>query len=401
MMAESKAHSGQAPHLPLPEGIESSYVDCTSSCGLSFHILSSGRDESRSKPLILLTHGYPELAFSWRKLIPSLAATGYYVVAPDQRGYGRTTGWDNSSWEKVDLMQFTMTNLVRDLVCLVYALGYKKVYCIIGHDFGAVASAMAPLIRPDVFTSCIQMSHPHHAPQTPPWAVGEAKSPPPTSAAKASTTTIQDSLKQLDPPRKHYKWYNSGSDAAHDWDNPPQGLQSFLRGYFHVKSADWAKNDPHPLKEWSAEQLATMPHYYIMPLESTMPQAVAGSMEDEDANTTKRWLPDDDLAVYVSEWQRTGFQGALNWYRAQTSQSPQQQRDMLLFAGRKIEVPCCFISGKQDWGNYQQPGAIDAYSETCTDFRGVTFVENAGHWVQQEQPEKVLDAIFAFLDGLE
>ncbi|GAB7341515.1 hypothetical protein MBLNU457_7734t1 [Dothideomycetes sp. NU457] len=351
-MSESEADSGQAPPLPLPEGIESTYVDCTNSCGLSFHILSSGRDESRFKPLVLLTHGYPELAFSWRKLIPSLAAKGYYVVAPDQRGYGRTTGWDTSSWEKVDLMQFTMTNLVRDLVCLVYALGYKKVHCIIGHDFGAVSSAMAPLIRPDVFTSCIQMSHPHHAPPTPPFATGEAKSPRSTTESNPTPTTIQDSLKQLDPPRKHYKWYNSGPDAADDWNNPPQGLQAFLRGYFHLKSADWAKNDPHPLKEWTAEQLSTMPHYYIMPLDSTMPQAVSASMQGEDADLTKRWLPDDDLSVYVSEWQRTGFQGALNWYRAQTSQSPQQQRDMLLFAGRKIEVPCCFISGKQDWGNY-------------------------------------------------
>jgi len=346
-----------------------------------------------------LTHGYPELAFSWRKLIPSLTAKGYYVVAPDQRGYGRTTGWDTSSWDKVDLMQFTMTNLVRDLVCLVYALGYKKVHCIIGHDFGAVSSAMAPLIRPDIFTSCIQMSHPHHAPPSPLFAPGETEHMS-TSQSPAVKSTIQDSLKELDPPRKHYKWYNSGSDAASDWDNPAQGLQDFLRGYFHIKSADWAKNDPHPLKEWNAEQLATMPDYYIMPLKATMPQAVATSMQGEDSNTTKRWLSDDDLTVYVSEWQRTGFQGALNWYRAQTSQSPQQQRDMLLFAGRKIEVPTCFISGNKDWGNYQQPGAIDAYNETCTDFRGVTFIEGAGHWVQQERPEKVLDAVFAFLDSL-
>jgi len=400
-MSSSNADIGTLPSLPLPEGVESSYVDCTKPCGLSFHILSSGRDESRQKPLILLIHGYPELAFSWRKLIPALTAKGYYVVAPDQRGYGRTTGWDTSPWDKVDLTQFTMTNLVRDLVCLVYALGYKKVHCIIGHDFGAVSSAMAPLIRPDIFKSCVQMSHPHHAPPSPPFAIGETKHIPSSQSSPGKPTSIQDSLKELDPPRKHYKWYNSDSDAASDWYNPTQGLKTFLRGYFHIKSADWSKNDPHPLKEWTAEQLATMPDYYIMPLNATMPQAVATSMQGEDANTSKRWLPDDNLAVYVSEWQRTGFQGALNWYRAQTSQSPQQQRDMLLFAGCQIEVPTCFISGDKDWGNYQQPGAIDAYNETCTDFRGVTFVEGAGHWVQQEQPEKVLEAIFAFLDSHE
>lgn len=131
-----------------------------------------------------------------------------------------------------------------------------------------------------------------------------------------------------------------------------------------------------------------------------MPEAVAGEMDGEDASLTTKWLPDSDLDVYVSEWERTGFQGGLNWYRAQTSSSPVQKRDMLLFAGRKIEVPCCFISGQKDWGNYQQPGALDGYKNSATDFRGATFVPGAGHWVQQEQPEKVLSAVVEFLKGL-
>ena len=397
----SDKSSASLPPLPLPKGVESSYVDCTSSCGLVFHILSAGRDPSTQtqKPLILLTHGYPELAFSWRNIIPRLAAKGYHVVAPDQRGYGRTSGWDSKDWDKVDLRQFTMTNLVRDLVCLVYALGYDKVHCIVGHDFGAVASAMAGLMRPDMFTSCIQMSHPHHAPPTPPSAIGEQTRPPLTRfpSSQLPSTDIQDELAKLDPPRKHYKWYNSTRPAADDWYYAPQGLRDFLRGYFHVKSADWARNEPHALTAWSAEQLAQMPEYYILPLKSSMPEAVEASMEGEDTSATKRWLTDGDLAVYVFEWQRTGFQGALNWYRAQTSQSSAQRRDMLLFAGRKIEVPCCFISGEKDWGNYQQPGALEGYEKSCGDFRGVTFVKGAGHWVQQEQPERVTEAILGFL----
>ncbi|KAJ9625026.1 hypothetical protein H2203_004977 [Taxawa tesnikishii (nom. ined.)] len=247
---------------------------------------------------------------------------------------------------------------------------------------------MAPLMRPDMFTSCIQMSHPHHAPPLP-----SAPSDPPKP-------DIQAELAKLEPPRKHYKWYNSTSDAAKDWDDPRQGLQAFLRGYFHLKSADWAQNDPRPLREWSAKELGQMPEYYILPLHSSMPDAVAANMEGEDASVTTRWLPDSALSVYASEWERNGFQGGLNWYRAQTSSSPVQKRDMLLFSGRKIEVPCCFISGRKDWGNYQQPGALDGYKESCTDFRGATFVDGAGHWVQQEQTEKVLDAIKAFLDGL-
>lgn len=387
--------------LPLPEGIQESYVDCTDSCGLVFHVLTAGKDEQRRRPLILLTHGFPEIAYSWRKIMPALAAKGYYVVAPDQRGYGRTTGWDTRPFDQVDLNQFTMTNLVRDLVCLVYALGYDSVHCHIGHDFGAVSSAMAPLMRPDIFRASIQMSHPHHAPPTPSFAIETSSSPPEERAASsAAKPDIQAELAKLNPPRKHYKWYNSTSSAASDWDTPSQGLHEFLRGYFHLKSANWPRNAPHPLKEWTAEQLGTMPEYYIMPKELSMSKTVAKNMQGEEESATTKWLPDAELDVYVKEWQRVGFQGGLNWYRAQTSSSRIQKADMLLFAGRKIEVPITFISGEKDWGNFQQPGALDGYKESCSDFRGSTFIPNAGHWVQQEQPDRVVEAVGKFLENL-
>ncbi|EMC93722.1 hypothetical protein BAUCODRAFT_205529 [Baudoinia panamericana UAMH 10762] len=388
-MAETNGHTPSP--LPIPEGITEDYVDCTSSCGLNYHILKAGQP---GQPLVLFCHGYPELAFSWRKIMPSIAAQGYYCVAMDQRGYGRTTGWDEASYGEVDLTQYTMTNLVRDLVCLVYALGYQEVHCIIGHDFGAVSSAMAALIRPDIFQSTIQMSHPHHAPPSPPFGDEPQK----------QKLDVQAELAKLEPPRKHYKWYNSTPTAAHDWDNPPQGLEAYLRGYFHLKSADWATNAPHPLTEWSAKQLAVMPEYYVMRKDHSMPESVASNMQGEDASATQPWLSPSDLQVYVREWQRTGFQGALNWYRAQTASTPQSAKDMFLFAGRRIEVPCCFVSGKQDWGNYQQPAAFESYEDDkvvrkgC--FKGARLIDHAGHWVQQEQPEKVIDEVKKFLSGL-
>ncbi|KAF2725268.1 alpha/beta-hydrolase [Polychaeton citri CBS 116435] len=381
------------PPLPLPPGITEDYIDCTSSCGLRYHILKAGQPGS---PLILFTHGYPELAFSWRKVMPAIAAAGpYYCVAMDQRGYGRTTGWESaSSFEGTDLGKFVFTNLVRDLVCLVYKLGYKEVGCIVGHDFGAVSSAMAALMRPDIFKATVQMSHPHHAPPAPPF--GDSKQSP--------GLDIQAELARLDPPRKHYKWYNSTPQAAGEWDNPPQGLEAYLRGYFHLKSADWEKNAPHPLKEWSAKQLEVMPEYYIMRKDDSLPEAVAKNMEGEDAAKTERWLSPEEMQVYCQEWRRTGFQGALNWYRAQTASTSQSAADMLLFAGRKIQVPCTFISGKQDWGNYQQPGAFEGYgdpecvAEGC--FRGARLIDGAGHWVQQEQPEAVRRELLDFLASL-
>lgn len=379
------------PALPLPSGISEDYIDCTSSCGLNFHILKAG---DPSKPLILFCHGYPELAFSWRKIMPTIAAQGYFCVAMDQRGYGRTTGWDQKPFHEVDLNEYTITNLVRDLVCLVYGLGYTTVHTIIGHDFGGVSSAATALARPDIFKSTIQMSHPHHAPPTP---------PSPNKPAQPKLD-IQAELSKLSPPRKHYKWYNSTPTAASDWEHPPQGLETYLRGYFHLKSATWSQNNPHPLTEWSAKALEEMPEYYIMRASDTFPDSIARNMEGEDLHASESWLEPDALGVYVSEWGRTGFQGALNWYRAQTASTPQSKKDLFLFSGRRIEVPVAFISGKQDWGNYQQPGALESYEDDgCVRrgcYRGATLIDGAGHWVQQEQPKQVIDAITAFLGTL-
>ncbi|KAH9905265.1 Alpha/Beta hydrolase protein [Xylariomycetidae sp. FL2044] len=377
--------------LPLPDGISEEYIDCTESCGLNWHVIKSG---VKGKPLVLFCHGFPELAYSWRKILPTIAKAGYYCVAMDQRGYGRTTGWPRQSFEDVDLTQYVFTNLVRDLVCLVYQLGYTEVFSIIGHDFGAVSSAMAALMRPDIFRSTIQMSHPHHRPPSPPLG----------GQLQKAKTDIQAELAGLHPPRKHYKYYNSTPQAAPDWENPSQGLKEFLRGYFHLKSADWSQNEPHPLKYWSAEGLADMPEYYIMRKDRSMPETVDDNMTGEDFKKTERWLTDEELDVYCQEWHRTGFQGALNWYRAQTSSTAQSAKDMLLFAGRKIEVPCTFISGAQDWGNYQQPGALEGYEdpdcvrEGC--FKGAKLIEGAGHWVQQEQPDEVIREILSFFRAL-
>ncbi|KXJ86855.1 Alpha/Beta hydrolase protein [Microdochium bolleyi] len=377
--------------LPLPAGISEEVIDCSESCGLVWHALTAGK---RGQPLVLFCHGFPELAFSWRKVMGKVADAGYFCVAMDQRGYGRTTGWPKRDFHDVVLTDYTFTNLVRDLVCLVYALGYTEAFSIVGHDFGGVSSAMAALVRPDVFKSTVQLSHPHHA--TPKPTLGNGPGP--------KKVDIQAELAKLDPPRKHYKYYNSTPEAATHWDNPSQGLEQFLRGYFHLKSADWPQNKPRPLEKWTAEDLAPMPEYYIMQKQHSMPETIAHNMRGEDYAKTETWLTADDLRVYCGEWQRTGFQGALNWYRAQTGSTKDAAKDMLLFAGRVIEVPCMFISGKQDWGNHQQPGALESYDDPATVkpgcFRGLRLIDNAGHWVQQEQPEAVVKELLSFFETL-
>ena len=356
---------------------------------LSFHIIEAGK---KGNPLILLVHGFPELAYSWRKVMPGLAEAGFYVVAVDQRGYGRTTGWDTSDFEHVDLRSFSITYLIRDMVVLVHALGYREVNCIVGHDFGSVTASLCALVRPDFFRKVILMSHPFKGSPNLPFDLS-----PFHDDKNQPQEDIHHELANLSEPRKHYKWYYSTAEANQEM-SPPKGLYEFLRGYFYFKSADWSGNEPYPLKAWTAAELAKMPYYYIMPLKSGMREVVSGDMSNVNHTTvyqkSSRWLPDSELAFYVSEYGRTGFQGGLNWYRVQTD--PKTLRDLDLFAGKKIEVPCMFISGSKDWGTYQEPGVIENMKNVCLDFRGVVLIDGAGHWVQQEQAVEVTKNILAF-----
>lgn len=362
--------------IPLPDGVTSRQVD-TAPYSLSFHILEAGKSPSCQRPLIILLHGFPELAYSWRKCMPLLAAKGYYVVAPDQRGYGRTKGWDNSEYSKTDLKDFSVTNLIKDVVCLVYALNYTKVSCLVGHDFGAVSAACCALARPDLFERLVLMSHPFKgAPQL--WPKPQVN--------------MEAELAQLG--RKHYKWYYSTAAANGDMLNPVDELPQFLRGYFHLKSADWEGNHPEPLKAWSASELARMPRYYIMDIDDTMRQAVAKDMEGD---VSHEWLTDEELGVYVEEWRRNGFQGGLNWYRVQTGQA--NQKDAIMFAGKKLEVACLFVSGQKDWGIYQEPGVVEKMGDVCTNFHGVVKVDGAGHWLPQEKPKEAVDCILKLVES--
>ena len=153
----------------LPAGIRSRVVNNNN--GLMVHVLEAGF-ETPGRPVRLLLHGFPELAYSWRKVMLPLAAAGYHVIAPDQRGYGRTIGWDDSY--DADADPFRILNMVRDAMGLVYALGYRSVAMVVGHDAGAPVASWCALIRPDIFRSVTIMSSPFEgAPRcasTPPMA---------------------------------------------------------------------------------------------------------------------------------------------------------------------------------------------------------------------------------------
>jgi pimeloyl-ACP methyl ester carboxylesterase len=375
------------PSLPLPTGIRSRHF--TAINGLDMHALEAGFGAGQ-RPVILLLHGFPELAYSWRKVMPLLADAGYHVVAPDQRGFGRTTGWDGDY--DGDLASYHMFNLVRDVLALVTALGVRQVHAMVGHDFGSPVAAWCALIRPDVFNSVVLMSAPFGgAPRFPVDSV--AATPPPP------TPNIHEQLAALPRPRMHYQRFYSTRGADADMRLCPQGLHDFLRAYFHVKSADWPRNTPHPLAAMSGEELAKLPTYYVMEMGKGMAETVAPEIPSAQQIADCAWLPEAELAVYAAEFGRTGFQGGLQWYRSVGN--PGHLAQFPLFAGRRIEVPSCFIAGANDWGIYQRPGDFEAMqSGACADFRGCHLIERAGHWVQQEQPEAMSRALTDFLKSV-
>ena len=352
----------------LPEGIRSRIVPGIN--GLAMHVLEAGNPEH---PCLLLLHGFPELAFSWRKVMGPLAALGYHVIAPDQRGYGRTTGWQDGY--DADLAPFRLFNLVRDMLGLLHALGRTEVAAVVGHDFGSPVAAWCALLRPDVFRAVALMSSPFAG--------------PPMIGRPAPAQDVHAGLAALPRPRKHYQWYYSTPQANADMVHARQGLHAFLRAYYH----------PYRLAGWTAEGLAALPTYYVMDLGATMAETVAPEMPSAAAIAANAWLPDADLAVYAAEYARTGFQGGLQWYRCRTT--GRFEAELEVFSGRGIDVPSCFISGASDWGIEQVPGALEAMQgQGCRAMRFVALIEGAGHWVQQEQPEAVVRHLARFLGGL-
>jgi len=371
---------------PLPKGIRSRFINDVN--GLDMHVLEAGF-ETEGRPLVLLLHGFPEIAYSWRKVMLPIAEAGFHVIAPDQRGYGWTVGWD-ADYDG-DLDSFKLLAIVRDTLALVRRLGYRTVATVVGHDFGSPVAAYCALVRGDVFRSVALMSAPFGGP--PPFAAGDRD-----AVRRSQPVDIHAALAKLPRPRKHYQWYYGTPAANDDMTSCAEGIHAFLRAYFHHKSADWQENRPFKLKDWSAAELARMPTYYIMDQAATMAETVAPFLPGADEIAACHWLRDDELAVYASAYEKTGFQGGLQWYRCMTD--PEKTNDLMLFSGRTIDVPSCFLAGSRDWGVYQKPGDFEHMQQAiCSDMRGCHLIDGAGHWVQQEQAGEVSRLLLTFIES--
>jgi len=375
----------------LPSGVRPRLVLNVN--GLTVNLIEAG---TQGQPLVLLIHGFPNLGYSWRKVMPALAKAGYYVIAPDCRGFGRTTGWNNS-WD-TDPTPFLMLNMVRDEIALVYALGYRKTEMVVGHDQGQLLATYAAIIRPDMFPRLTTVSSAGGVP--PSFPVGGAERKPAYSNAELDAEYVK-----LNPPRRGYQDYWASKQADEDMKHVPQGMSDFFRAFYYMKGGEFPGNqDLTPLRPMStakeaAQENARMPEYYVMRRDRGMPATMAAYMPSRDYIANCKWFTPAECDVYGQEYARSGWTGALHEYRHRRNNAyPPTLAEQLTFSGRTIDVPAQFIAGKQDWGaNRIAGGPMEAGRNGFTKFIGVRLVDRAGHWPHEEQPEIVSEHLVSFL----
>jgi pimeloyl-ACP methyl ester carboxylesterase len=369
----------------LPRGIRSRRVDTNNQVVL--HILEAGF-ESPGRPCVVLLHGFPELAYTWRNQMLPLARAGYHVIAPDARGYGLSASQPVAYSDS--LVPYSQFNRVSDVLGLVRALGHEKVAMVVGHDWGGPTAQWCARLRPDVFRSVVSVSTPFlHEPKLP---LNTALHPD----AAAPEVDIDKDLAELPRPRKHYATYCASREANENMWHAPQGIHALLREQFYFKSADWEGNKPFPLKSETASEFAKMPTYYIMDLNNGMAETMAEHQPSLKYIATCQWMTEANLDVYAAQFTRTGFQGGLNYYRVDADDALWNEQH--IFTGKTIDVPACYIGGARDWGVYQRPGAFQAMSKVCTRLQGTHLVPAAGHSVVEEKPGPVNQILIDFLN---
>lgn len=311
----------------------------TAANGIRVHYVEQG-----TGPLVLLCHGFPEGWYSWREQLSALAAAGFRAVAPDMRGYGLTQA-------PAEIAAYSILHLVGDVVGLVSALGERQAV-IVGHDWGANVAWHAALFRPDLFPAVAALSVPYR-PRGP--------APPLEMLRKAGQLT-------------HY-WFHfqePGVAEAEFERDPRAALRRVLYSISGDAPPETRKLTLQPGKGWLANTL--------------------------DPAHLPSWITEADIDHMAAEFARSGFRGGLNWYR-------NIDRNWELtapWAGALIRQPALFIAGSDDPVIAFGPGAaaLAALSNPVPGLRRKLLIDGAGHFIQQERPQLVNDAILEFLSGL-
>ena len=296
-------------------------------------------------PLILGVHGWPELWYSWRHQMAYFAERGHRVAAMDVRGYG-------GSSKPHEIAAYTLRELASDVAAVARHLSPEPVI-LLGHDWGAPIVYATALLHPDAVRALAGLS----VPFTPP-----------------GPQSFLDLATRLFANRFFYQLYFQQEGVAEA--ELEADIPAALRKIYFALSGD------APPDMWLQERPAT----------ETLLQRL------EDPDPFPDWMTPQDLAVYADAFEAGGFRGPINRYRAQRL-DPEQ---LSAVHGKRLEQPTCFIAGERDLVRHFAPsGDLYALADAAADdFRGATIVPDAGHWVQQEVPEAVNEALGAFVAGL-
>lgn len=306
--------------------------------GIDLHMLEAGRGFP-----VLLLHGFPELSFSWRHQLPALASAGYRAIAPDQRGYGKSS-------RPPDLTDYDIEHLMGDAIALLDELGCDRAV-VVGHDWGSMVAWTLALRHPDRFAGVVGMSVPF---------IPRGALPP-----------VQV-FRQLFAKNFFYIVYfqEPGIADADLGTDPAKTMRRFLAGIN-------AGGDPA-----SAAVALSAPDGRGFVERLPEPTELPG------------WLTKGELDHYVAEFTRTGFTGGLNWYR-NLDRNWDLTSDL---AGKKVDIPSLFVGGAADPVLFMAPPSVA--SGWVMDHRGDVLIAAAGHWVQQERPSEVNSALIEFLGSV-
>jgi len=306
--------------------------------GIRMHYVEQG-----DGPLVLLCHGWPESWYSWRHQIPVLAGAGFRVVAPDQRGYGDTDAPD-------EIEAFDIINLVADLVGLVQALGEDRAF-LVGHDWGAIVAAPAALVRPDMFRALGLLSVPY---------VPRQKLRP---AVRFDLATQE---------RHFYQQYFQR--RGHVERELEEDVRRSITGILYTASGEARAGDAKP-SFISFDKNTRLVEILVLP------------------ERLPAWLSQADLDHFVTQFERSGFRGPVNWYR-----NFDRNWAMTPFLdGAKILQPTIFATGSLDVVLEIAAAQYDAMDTNCTRLVGKHLIAGAGHWIQQERPTEINELLTRFL----
>ncbi len=306
--------------------------------GIELQVMEAG---DPGAPPVILAHGFPECAWSWRHQLPALAAAGYHAIAPDQRGYGHST-----RPSRVD--DYGIVQLTGDLIGLLDETGHDTAV-FVGHDWGSLVTWETARLHPERVEAVVGVSVPFT-----PWP-GR-----PTELMKA-----------MWGDRFFYILYFQQVGPAE------RELEADVRRTMHTIL--WGA---------SGEMYRGTPTEFP-PMEGT---GFLDLFTDIPAELP-RWLTPDDFERYVERFTASGFFGPVSWYR-NLDANYEVLKDVPV---ERISMPAYFIGGERDGVIADRPEYVDAMNALLPNYRGKTMIPGAGHWTQQEAPEAFNEALLGFL----